>query len=112
MSAGNSRRHGETHQSNNQIPHRPDELNTRDTNHAPKHNSHVYHRLLIFRVLALLLILEAVQPRGIEDHRTKSEVAEDPGQHDGASESLVVVCLLLFFRDNGDFLGRLLGEFR
>lgn len=49
--------------------------------------------------------------RGIKHNRSKRKVAKHPHQHDGTPETLVVVCLALFFRDRFFLLWWFDGEF-
>lgn len=59
----------------------------------------------------ILSIIEAVQASRVEDDRSERKVTEYPGQHDSASEALVVICLLFLFRDDIDFFGWFRGEY-
>lgn len=103
-----------TYHPNNQVPHRTDELEARQTSNTPKNDLHVDQGALalrgVFAIAGRGCVVESFETGSAQDHGTQSEVTEDPGEHDSTTESLVVVCLLFFLGDNLDLLRGLHGE--
>lgn len=99
-----------THHSNNQIPHGTRELENRNGSYTPQNNRHIDCCPLVLR-LFLIIAAELIQARGTQDNGSESEVAKHPRQHDGTSESLVIVGLPLGFRCHFLLLGWLVREF-
>lgn len=104
---------GQTHHPHNQIPHSPHKLENRNPRHTPQNHSHINLRPRILRTL--IIRTKLLHARRIKHNCSKRKVAKHPHQYDGTPETLVVVCLALFFRDcffllwwfDGEF-----GEFR
>ena len=100
-----------THHPNHQVPHGTREFEHRETSHTPQDHLHIDHGPLVHAVFAVAaLLVKGIQAGGTQNHGAKCEVAEYPGQHDSTTESLVVVCLLVFLGNDLNFLRRLDGE--
>ncbi len=100
------KRKKDTHQPHNQEPHRAREPKQRQASHTPQHHGHVDRAPLRVRTRDR----QPIQPRCIEHHRSKSEIAKDPNQHDCAPESFIVILLVLCLAKFLDFLGCLFGD--
>ena len=83
-----------THHPNNQIPHGTRELENRNGSYTPQNNGHIDCCPLVLR-LFLVIAAELIQARGTQDNSSESEISKHPRQHDGTSESLVIVGLAL-----------------
>lgn len=103
-----SRKKVETYHSNDQKPHCTDEPEQGQAGDTPQHDGHVDDASL----LGIIFVVGTypLQPGGTQYDGAESKVAEDPSEHDGTSETLVVVFLFLRLRDDTGLLGRLGGE--
>ena len=82
-----------TYDSDNQEPHGASKPKGRQTSDTPQYNRHVNSRLSL-RLLTRLEV-KALYACCAQHDGAQRKIAEHPKQHDGASESLVVILLLL-----------------
>nr|POF01296.1 hypothetical protein CFP56_21244 [Quercus suber] len=93
-------------QPDDQEPTRTDESHAREDGDRVQHYRHVNRRAVGLDLLVVLLGarhgLEVLHATDVQHYRRQCQVAEHPGEHDGAAEPFVVVFVLLLGGD--DFL--------